>query len=57
VDIFKVDDKVNESNVSRWFKILMEHRNDLKDTIQGWSEGFYDRDNKIIYEFQTTFHS
>lgn len=28
-----------------------------RDIIQGWVKSFVDRDNKIIKEFQTTFHS
>ncbi len=27
------------------------------DILKDWIDGFEDRDNKIVYEFQTTFHS
>lgn len=27
------------------------------DVLKDWIDGFEDRDNKIVYEFQTTFHS
>ncbi|QGS68292.1 hypothetical protein CV093_05920 [Oceanobacillus sp. 143] len=56
VDLFDVNRNGIDSKLHSKFNIinsLPQHKN----VIQDWSEGFEDRDNKIIKEFQTTFHS
>lgn len=40
------------------FKLLLKPEfKTHRDIIQEWTDGFVDRDNKIVKEFQTTFHS
>lgn len=40
------------------FKVLMAESNQFaRDIISSWTEGFVDRDGKIIQEFQSTFNS
>ncbi|RKZ48411.1 MAG: hypothetical protein DRR16_19740 [Candidatus Parabeggiatoa sp. nov. 3] len=51
--------RIAEENLHPKFKIL---RDILKltgeqEVLKEWTDGFIDRDNKIIKEFQTTFHS
>jgi len=57
LDIFEV--KVEENKLHPKFIIL---KNILSSTgeqevLKDWTNGFVDRDNKIVKEFQTTFHS
>ena len=55
--------KIKGIDASKWhpkFKILMNeglHLSGEKSVVSNWTEGFVDRDKKIIKEFQTTFHS
>ncbi|EGY26292.1 hypothetical protein DA2_1475 [Desulfovibrio sp. A2] len=37
--------------------LLVEHHAPVRDVIEKWTEGFEDRDNKIVKEFQTSFNS
>tara|TARA_R100000935_G_C2803922_1_gene151756 strand:+ start:51 stop:1130 length:1080 start_codon:yes stop_codon:yes gene_type:complete len=58
LDLFKKLDDVSEEKLHPKFK----HLKDIliggeKDILVDWTDGFIDRDNKIIKEFQTTFHS
>lgn len=58
LNIFE-DLKVKEEKLHTKYKIV---RDDLQFTgeqeiLKDWVEGFEDRDNKIVKEFQTTFHS
>lgn len=41
------------------FKSIYKSSNHLanRDVINGWADGFIDRDNKFVKEFQTTFNS
>lgn len=50
---------VNEKNLHENFRALtaQPHHAETLKTIQSWTEGFVDRDNKIIQEFQKTFNS
>lgn len=57
LDIF--DLKINENNLHHKFRII---KNNLvftgeQEVLKDWIKGFVDRDNKIVKEFQTTFHS
>ena len=57
LDIFG-DIGVNESKMHDKFKMLKDNLIfGEKDVLKQWTEKFIDRDNKIIKEFQTTFHS
>jgi len=57
LDIFG-DVGVNESKMHDKFKMLKDNLIfGEKDVLKQWTEKFIDRDNKIIKEFQTTFHS
>jgi hypothetical protein len=38
-------------------RVLIPSRAAQRAVVQSWSEGFPDRDNKFVYEFQTTFNS
>ena len=57
LDIFD-SNEVQEERKHDKFKLL---RDILvygeQDVLKSWTEGFIDRDNKIVKEFQTTFHS
>lgn len=50
---------VKEEDLHPNFKTLTSqpHHAETLKTIQSWTEGFVDRDNKIIQEFQKTFNS
>lgn len=37
--------------------IAKENEHYLREVLKGWAQGFKDRDNKFITEFQTTFNS
>lgn len=55
-DLFMPLPKVKElnKNLENYIKISPESS---KNIIRAWSDGFVDRDNKFVYEFQTTFES
>lgn len=50
---------VKEEDLHPNFNALkkQQHHTETLKTIQSWTEGFVDRDNKIIQEFQKTFNS
>lgn len=56
MDLFTpiVEEKRWHSNFS---KVINEPESYSRDVINEWHEGFIDRDNKFIFEFQTTFNS
>lgn len=58
LDLFKTLDDLSEQDLHPKFKYL---RDTIicgeKGILIDWTDGFIDRDNKIIKEFQTTFHS
>ena len=59
MDIFKVISELNDDKLHPKYKLLRDefyYRNSKK-IINEWVDGFVDRDQKIIKEFQTTFHS
>lgn len=48
----------NEQKIHRKFKFLRDNMIFGEQAIiNQWTNGFIDRDNKIVKEFQTTFHS
>lgn len=48
----------NEEDLHPHFRhIMQDHYESVRKVISGWSSGFIDRDNKIVYEFQKTFNS
>ncbi len=53
----KLPDILDEKLHSKFKLLLKPEFYRHREIIQGWVEGFVDRDNKIIKEFQTTFHS
>lgn len=56
LDLFKVI--VPKEKLHRHFCHLMKDSHSLaRSVIRNWSSGFLDRDNKLIFEFQTTFNS
>lgn len=59
LDVFKRLKDVKEGDLHPKFKLLRDTvmLQGEKDILCNWTDGFEDRDNKIIKEFQTTFHS
>lgn len=59
LDLFKHLNNVDEEKLHNKFKILRDEFmvKGEKEILTDWTEGFVDRDGKIINEFQTTFHS
>ncbi|GAB7023812.1 hypothetical protein [Salidesulfovibrio brasiliensis] len=59
LDLFKKLDDVSEDVLHPKFKLLRDEitLHAERKMVVSWTEGFEDRDNKIIKEFQTSFHS
>lgn len=59
LDLFKRFEDISEDVLHPKFKFLRDTLTleGERKIIKGWTSGFEDRDNKIIKEFQTTFHS
>lgn len=59
LDLFKKLDDVDENALHPKYKFLQDNSllDGEREILTNWTEGFVDRDNKIIKEFQTTFHS
>lgn len=59
LDLFKPIDNVDVNDLHEKFIFLRDNPAlaGERDVITDWTDGFIDRDNKIIKEFQTTFHS
>lgn len=59
LDLFKTLSGVNEDELHPKFKLLRDEISLMveKQLVIDWTDGFVDRDNKIVKEFQTTFHS
>lgn len=47
------DEKLHPNFVN----VIAEKESYSRDVLDEWQEGFVDRDNKFVYEFQTTFNS
>jgi len=59
LDLFNTLEGLKEDEIHPKFKYLRDELflRKQKSIISEWTEGFVDRDNKIVKEFQTTFHS
>ncbi|MEN2399336.1 hypothetical protein GKZ90_0006080 [Flavobacterium sp. MC2016-06] len=59
LDLFKKIAEIDECNLHPKFKFLRDNPMLIgeRNVLTNWTDGFIDRDNKIIKEFQTTFHS
>ena len=59
LDLFKICDGLTDDKLNYKFKLLnnKEEFKGEQKIVCDWTEGFRDRDKKIIKEFQTTFHS
>lgn len=59
LDLFKNIDGISEEDLHPKFKLLRDKYfyEEERKIILKWTDGFIDRDNKIVKEFQTTFHS
>lgn len=59
LDLFKNIEGLSEDDLHPKFKLLRDNAmlNGERSVLADWTDGFIDRDNKIIKEFQTTFHS
>lgn len=56
IDLFTL--QVSEDKLHYNFKeILNEPQPYVGELLQSWTNGFFDRDNKFVKEFQTTFNS
>lgn len=53
----KVNELSNDQLHPKFKNLLRPEFKCYRDIIQNWVDGFIDRDNKIIKEFQTTYHS
>ena len=57
MDLFDYS-KLKENELHPNFRnIIQESRANERETLNKWIEGFKDRDNKFVHEFQTTFNS
>lgn len=59
LDLFKAITDIDERDLHPKFKFLRDNHMLIgeRNVLTNWTDGFIDRDNKIIKEFQTTFHS
>lgn len=59
LDLFKTNDRIPISKLHPKFRLLSEMAtmDGERKILSEWTEGFVDRDNKIVKQFQTTFHS
>lgn len=59
LDIFKKISELSEEELHPKFKLLRDNVAlcGEREILRKWVDGFTDRDNKIIKEFQTSFHS
>ncbi|MDH8702669.1 hypothetical protein M2138_002037 [Dysgonomonadaceae bacterium PH5-43] len=59
LDLFQNIETISENDLHPKFKLLRDNPTLIgeRSILINWTDGFIDRDNKIIKEFQTTFHS
>jgi hypothetical protein len=59
LELFQIIKGLSDKQLYPKFKLLKESSNmeDERDILLGWTEGFVDRDKKIVRQFQETFHS
>lgn len=59
MDIFKIITELDDDELHPKYKFLRDeyYYINAKSIVKDWVSGFVDRDQKIVKEFQTTFHS
>ncbi len=58
MNLFSTLDELSSEQLHPKYKNLLSSEfKSYREIIQGWTDGFIDRDNKIVKEFQTTYHS
>lgn len=59
LDLFKTLPKLAEEKLHPKYKLLRDNFTIMgaKEILLEWSDGFVDRDNKIVEEFQTSYHA
>lgn len=59
LNLFKKSNKVKEEKLHKKYKVLRDNPLLLREReiLENWTEKFVDRDNKIVEEFQKSFHS
>ncbi|MDR3565839.1 MAG: hypothetical protein P4N59_31000 [Negativicutes bacterium] len=59
IDLFQTLPDLHDDKLHAKFKLLRDNLTLTaeKAVIIEWADGFIDRDNKIVKEFQTSFHS
>lgn len=59
MDVFIKVESLQESELHQKFKLIRDepYYSGAKKIIESWTSNFHDKDNKIVTEFQTTFHS
>lgn len=57
MDMFCDLESIDDSKKHHKYKIIKKHFPVYQKIINDWAKDFEDRDNKIVIEFQTTYHS
>lgn len=57
MDMFRKIDSLRDDEYHQNFNLIKTHLPYVKEKINSWSNGFFDRDGKLIIEFQKTFYS
>lgn len=59
LDLFEKIENLDESKLHQKFLFLRDYEelSGARSILNNWTKSFCDRDNKIVKEFQTTFHS
>lgn len=59
MDLFEIDNNIPENQLHTKYKLIKDDPMGSGERIilQHWVDGMVDRDNKMLYEFKTTFHS
>ena len=59
MDLFDIDNNIPENQLHTKYKLIKDDPMGSGERIilQNWVDGMVDRDNKMLYEFKTTFHS
>lgn len=59
MDLFKIKGDISTDKYHKKYKIIRDNPVGMGERaiIQDWVDGMIDRDNKMVYEFKTTFHS
>ena len=59
MDLFDIDNNIPENQLHTKYKLIKDDPMGSGEEIifQHWVDGMVDRDNKMLNEFKTTFHS